>query len=127
MSEAISVEKFAGSKVEIDSAGDYLVNTTSATNGDVRFQLAEGRAFVIEMAGEPVLEISKNGGQLRIDIGGGAQERLVLGDALMALHNRFFLQYDTHTHPTAMGPSGPPPPSGASMSDAQLSTVARTK
>src|SRR5512143_207706 len=105
MAEATSLEKFAGSTVQIDSAGDYLVNTTEATNGDVRFQLAEGRALVVEVAGESVFEISQSGGQLRIDIGGAASERLVLGDALMALLNQFFQQFNAHTHPTSMGPS----------------------
>jgi uncharacterized protein involved in type VI secretion and phage assembly len=41
-----------------------------------------------------------NSGAVRIGSGGAAQS-LVLGDALMQLFN-------THTHPTGVGPSGPP-------------------
>lgn len=66
---------------------------------------------------------------MSIDIGGHASEPLVLGDQLMAMLNGFFTKYDVHTHPTAMGPSGPPLPlfTGTTMSADQLSDVARTK
>lgn len=121
-------ETFAGAKLEIDAAGDYIIDTNEALGGDVRLRLAAGRAFCIEIGGAPVFEVSSDGAQVRIDIGGRASERLVLGDALKALLNEFFTKYDTHTHTTAMGPSGPPlVPSGAQVTDAQLSNVARTK
>ena len=47
----------------------------------------------------------------------------------MTMLNGFFMKYDVHTHPTAMGPSGPPLPlfTGTTMSADQLSDVARTK
>jgi hypothetical protein len=48
----------------------------------------------------------------KIDIGTGASESVVLGDAFKAY-------FDTHVHPTAVGPSGPPnspmPPSNLSQ------------
>jgi hypothetical protein len=76
----------------------------------------------------PVFEVSSDGSQVKIDLGGRASERLLLGDALKTLLNEFFVKYDTHTHTTAMGPSGPPlVPSAAQVTDAQLSSVARTK
>ena len=123
-------EVFAGCTTEIDAAGDYLVDTTEALGGDVRFNLSDGRAIIIEIGGQPTFQVSNHGGSVRIDIGGQASERLVLGDALMQLLNQFFEQkFELHTHPTAMGPTGPPLPlfGGVRMSDAQLSSVARTK
>jgi hypothetical protein len=57
--------------------------------------------FTVEMDGVDVLEVFKQGAQVRIDLGEGATERVVLGDAFMALFN-------SHQHPTSMGPSGTP-------------------
>lgn len=84
----------------------------------------------MEVDGSTVFEVTNDGSRTRIDLGGGSNERLVLGDALKALLNEFFMQkFDLHIHPTPMGPSGPPLPAftGAQMTDAQLSDVARTK
>jgi hypothetical protein len=125
-------ETFAGCEVEIDASGDYLVNTTDAINGDVRFQLSEGRAVVVEIAGEPVVHISQEAGSVRIDLGVGASERLVLGDALMALLNAFFEEkFDQHTHPTthAGRPTGPPGEHyrGTRVPETMLSEGVRTK
>lgn len=125
-----AIETFADSKLEIDHGGDYIVDTTEALGGDVYIKLSEGRAFSVDVGGETVFEVTASGGTVRIDLGGGSGERLVLGDALKTLLNEFFqTKYDLHTHPTAMGPSGPPLPlfTGATMGDDQLSSVARTK
>lgn len=125
-----SREAFAGTVVEIDGGGDYSINTSEAVGGDVVLNLSDGRAFKIVIGGAPVLEVTANGSSVRIDIGGGAQERLVLGDALKELLNQFFLtKFDVHMHPTAMGPSGPPLPAftGVQITDDVLSDVARTK
>lgn len=122
-------ETFAGSLVEIDGAGDYIIDTSDAIGGDIHIKLASGRAISIEIGGQLAFEVSVSGSQVRVDIGGNASERLVLGDQLMTLLNGFFMKYDVHTHPTAMGPSGPPLPlfTGTTMSADQLSDVARTK
>jgi hypothetical protein len=128
MTDATSKEVFAGSAVEIDGSGDYLINTTEALNGDIRMKLSEGRAVVIEIAGEPVFEVAQQGGKVRIDLGGAAAERLVLGDSFMALFNQLLATFNTHTHATSTGPSGPPiPPFTQTMGDAHLSSIARTK
>ncbi|MBZ0117548.1 MAG: hypothetical protein K8H88_11160 [Sandaracinaceae bacterium] len=123
-------EVFAGSTLEIDAAGDYIIDTHEALGGDVRVRLPPGRSLLVEVDGNTVLEVTNDGSRTRIDLGGGAGERLVLGDALKSLLNEFFTQkFDLHVHPTSMGPSGPPLPAftGAQMTDAQLSDVARTK
>lgn len=46
-----------------------------------------------------------------VQIGNGATERMILGDLFMALYN-------AHSHPTGVGPSGPP---AVAMSATQLS------
>ena len=123
-------EVFSGTTREIDTAGDYTIDTTGAINGDVRFVLGAGRSVSIDIGGQTVFEVTTAGGSTRIDLGGGSGERLVLGDALRTLLNEFFqTKFDVHTHPTAMGPSGPPLPlfAGTQMTDDQLSSVARTK
>lgn len=125
-----ALETFADSKVEIDHAGDFIVDTSAALAGDVYIRLSPGRAFHIVVDGTTVFEVTSNGSSVRIDLGGGATERLVLGDALRSLLNEFWqTKYDLHTHPTPMGPSGPPLPlfTGTQMTDDQLSDVARTK
>lgn len=123
-------EVFAGSTLEIDAAGDYIIDTHEALGGDVRVRLSAGRSLIVEVGGGTVFEVTNDGSQTRVDLGGGSGERLVLGDALKSLLNDFFMQkFDLHVHPTPMGPSGPPLPpfTGTQMTDAQLSDVARTK
>ena len=123
-------EEFSGSITEIDTMGDYTIDTSEALNGDVHVVLAPGRSVSIDIGGRTVLEVTNDGSSTRIDLGGGSGERLVLGDALKALLNEFFqMKYDVHTHPTAMGPTGPPLPlfTGTLVTEDHLSSVARTK
>ncbi|MCB9596930.1 MAG: hypothetical protein H6719_29675 [Sandaracinaceae bacterium] len=125
-----AIESFADSTIEIDHGGDFIVDTSAALAGDVYVRLSPGRAFNVVVDGATVFQVTSDGSNVRIDLGGGAGERLVLGDALKSLLNEFWqMKYDVHTHPTAMGPSGPPLPlfTGTQMGDDQLSDVARTK
>ena len=50
-----------------------------------------------------------------IRLGTGATERLILGDAFMTLFN-------SHQHPTGVGPSGPPLPSSRMITSVHLSS-----
>jgi hypothetical protein len=126
--QATALETFGNTALEIDRQGNCTVDTQDASEGDVTIRLARGRSISISIGDQPVFEISQTGGALSIDIGGGASEPLVLGNALKELLNSFFMKYDTHVHPTPMGPSGPPVvPSGAMVTAAQLSAVATTK
>ncbi|HEX7119495.1 MAG TPA: phage baseplate assembly protein V [Longimicrobiales bacterium] len=63
------------------------------------------KIVIADRSGEHRIELSSSGIVIEssaIRIGGaGASESLVLGDAFMALFN-------AHTHPTGVGPSGPP-------------------
>lgn len=90
-----------------------------------------GHVLVLDDDGEVVLLAHGNGkASLRftssgevivtaetIKLGANAAQKLVLGDAFMSLFN-------SHTHPTGVGPSGPPTPV---MTSGQLSTKVTTE
>jgi hypothetical protein len=129
-----------GAEVRINGDGDVLIDTVGAYTdpitespvtaaGQVRIRVKSTQRLTIAMGeDEDVLEVWKDGAQLRVDLGQGATERVVLGDAFRTfLNNWFSATYDTHTHTTGMGPSGPPAVLGSSMSDAVLSELAKTK
>jgi hypothetical protein len=125
-----SSERHAGSEVAIASNGDYLVDTTEAESGHHRFRLKNTARLTIEIDGTEALEVYKDGPSIRIDLGAGAKERVVLGDALIGLLNEFFQQkYDVHTHPTSVGPTGPPLPlfTGSYVTDDYLSDLVSVK
>jgi hypothetical protein len=98
--------------------GQYIFRTASGhvislddSGGVVVIAEAAGAEIRITATGEVTIKAD------RIKLGADAAEKLVLGDAFMALFNR-------HTHPTGVGPSGPPvEPMGAS----QLSNVSKTE
>jgi hypothetical protein len=118
-----------GTEVRINSGGDILIDTTGAyedtatedagaARGDVRMRVKEGQRLTIAMgADEDVLEVYKDGGQLRVDLGESADERVVLGDSFMQFFN-------DHIHPTGVGPSDVPTlPMDATL----LSDLSKTK
>jgi len=127
-----AIEEWAGSTVEIDNGGDFVVNTSDALGGDVYIRLSGGRAFNIEVDGTTVFEVASDGSSVRIDLGGGSSERLVLGDKLKTVLNDFFqTKFDLHTHPTTApgAPTLAPLPLfiGTQITDDVLSDVTRTK
>ena len=124
-----ALESHAGSWIQIRNDGMVVVDTYVADGGDVLFRLKGSAKFRIVIGDTLAIEVSKQG-TVRIDLGENADQRLVLGDALLQLLNDFWqTKYDFHTHPTAMGPSGPPLPlfTGTRMTDNQLSDIAKTK
>jgi uncharacterized protein involved in type VI secretion and phage assembly len=73
--------------------------------GDSNITLTNKDGSVIDMAGTAVQVIAKNV-MVRSDtisLGEGAMEPAILGRAFASI-------FDSHTHPTALGPSGPPIP-----------------
>lgn len=56
-------------------------------------------------AGDPAIVLKEDG---TIEIGQGATQALLLGDELVAKFNELRDALASHTHPTSMGPSGPP-------------------
>ncbi|HWI09409.1 MAG TPA: phage baseplate assembly protein V [Solirubrobacteraceae bacterium] len=101
----------------------------SATLGVLKTK--SGHELVFDDDGEVVLLVNGNGktsirfgqdGSVvisadTIKLCSGAQEKLVLGDSFMRLFNQ-------HTHPTGVGPSGPPTPT---MTSGELSAKVTTE
>ncbi len=118
-----------GTEVRINGGGDILIDTTGAyedaatedngaARGNVRMRVKEGQRLTIAMgADEDVLEVFKDGSQLRVDLGEAADERVVLGDSFMQFFN-------DHIHPTGVGPSDVP---SIPMDATMLSDLSKTK
>ena len=132
--------RHAGTELRVNASGDLLIDSVGATTdlanetptasgGQLRFRVKSAERLTVEMNGTDVLEVFKSGGQVRIDLGEGATERIVLGDSFLTFLNGFISKYLVHTHPTGVGPSGVPldAPPQALMTDALLSDLAKTK
>lgn len=144
-----------GAELRVNERGDVLIDTVGAYEdatteddsdtgmGQVRIRVKVGQRFTVAMGDdEDVLEVFKDGAQLRIDLGPGAAERLVLGDSFRDYVNNQVKTYvDAHTHlpgtflVTLPGPStvnvtgvsGAPVTSMPSMAETLLSDLAKTK
>lgn len=86
-----SYRRWAGTEERINAEGDYLLDTVGATDdnvdevvdsagGQIRFRVKSEQRFTVEMDGTDVLEVFVDASQVRIDLGEGATQRLVLGD-----------------------------------------------
>ncbi len=91
----------SGHRLVFDDDGGVLI----LSHGD------DGAQIQLKASGEVIVKASK------IKLGEGAAEPLVLGNAFMQMFN-------AHTHPTGVGPSGPPTPP---MSSSVLSTKHKTE
>lgn len=130
-----------GTELRIQQNGDFHIDTSQAYGtdlsdedpdsgrGEIRFKVKSARRLTIEMDGTDVLEVYKDGSQVRIDLGEGATQRGVLGDALKTFLNNFLsLEYATHTHPAPMGGStGVPTQPATQMNDDVLSDLVKLK
>ncbi|GLF93379.1 phage baseplate assembly protein V [Streptomyces yaizuensis] len=88
---AVRITSAAGHVVELDDEGK-AISITAAAGGSVTVT-AQGDITLTA----PRVSVDSPS----IDLGGGATEPLVLGNALLTAFN-------THTHPSAAGPTGPP-------------------
>ncbi|MFF7655304.1 phage baseplate assembly protein V [Streptomyces sp. NPDC007983] len=103
---AVRITSAAGHVVELDDQGKA-----------VKITAAEGGSVTVTAQGEITLKAPKvTIDSPSIDLGGGATEPLVLGNELLQAFN-------THTHPSAAGPTGPPAPP---LTPAVLAKKART-
>lgn len=103
---AIRITSAAGHVVELDDQGKAI-----------RITAAEGGSVTVTAQGDITLKAPKVTVESpSIDLGGGATEPLVLGNALLQAFN-------AHTHPSAAGPTGPPTPP---LTPAVLAKKART-
>lgn len=152
--------RFAGFEFRVNANGDVLMDTVGATSNDdtedpadgsghIRFRVKENRRLTVEMDGTDVLEIWNDGGQVRIDLGEGATQRLILGDDFRAFLNDWLSTvFEGHQHEigtlastsgtlsgqtgsvaaTAVPPEVPPVTYlGTNMDEDLLSDLSRTK
>lgn len=91
--------------------GEAKVQLDTQNGGELRVVIKMGEDE-IRMEGKKVIVNSSN-----IELGEGAAQSVILGDLFKDLFN-------SHTHPTPVGPSGTPVPL---MTPAQLSRVSKTK
>ncbi|WP_406003071.1 phage baseplate assembly protein V [Streptomyces sp. NBC_00829] len=103
---AVRITSAAGHVVELDDQGKAI-----------RITAAEGGSVTVTAQGEITLKAPKvTVDSPSIDLGGGATEPLVLGNTLLQAFN-------THTHPSPAGPTGPPT---VPLTPAVLAKKART-
>lgn len=102
--------------VRITSAAGHVVELDDQSKA-IKITAAEGGSVTVTAQGDITLKAPKvTVDSPSIDLGGGATEPLVLGNALLQAFN-------THTHPSAAGPTGPPTPP---LTPAVLAKKART-
>lgn len=110
-----------GPEIPSEAKPGHLVIKTKAGHlvhiddeaGTIVIASAEGKArLTLDQRGNVIVEADA------IELGRGANQSLVLGDAFLALFNQ-------HTHPTGVGPSGPPTP--AMLASNHLSNTSKTK
>lgn len=85
-------------------------------------------AVEIEVGGEVLLCIARRGDSVTIDLGAGAEERLVLGDSFRGFLNEFIAErFDAHVHAVQGKVTTPPQPqfTGAQMPEEHLSRTVR--
>jgi uncharacterized protein involved in type VI secretion and phage assembly len=100
-SDTLAVLKTRGGhELTFDDDGEVVLLSSGTGKSSLRF----------EQDGTVVITAEK------VKLGAGASEKLVLGDAFMQLFN-------AHTHPTGVGPSGPPAQSMASSHLSQKVTT----
>ena len=146
-----------GAEVRINGSGEVLVDTVGAYSdeateddsvdtGQVRIRVKEADNTAVRFTvaigdDQDVLEVFKEGSQLRIDLGEDADEQLVLGNQLSdfirdeiatKVNNFWTLVYAGHKHTVPMaGTTGPPDlqPADtiAELPAAALSDLAKTK
>lgn len=116
-----------GTEIRINESGGVLIDTSGAwidavtglgdadteavppnlpapspQGGPVRLRLKPLAKFTIESGGKDIFEVYTDVlGQVHIDLGEGAAQRIVRGERLVAW-------LAAHTHPTGVGPTGPP-------------------
>lgn len=91
----------SGHELTLDDDGEVVLLSNGNGKSSIRFEKSGGVVITAET----------------IKLGASAGEKVVLGDTFMQLFNQ-------HTHPTGVGPSGPPTPP---MAASHLSTKVKTE
>lgn len=142
-----------GTEVRINEQGDLLIDTVNAfddpatednsvSGGQMRVRIKDGERLTIAIGDdEDVLEVFKDGAQLRVDIGEGADEQLALGNRLKTyidneiatkVNTFWSAVYAVHKHSSPAGgstgtPDTPQTDTIAVLPDTALSDLAKTK
>ena len=132
-----------GTELRISADGDLLIDALNAYGkenaetgeedatqgqGEIRIRIKEDRRVTIEVNGTDVFEVWQDGGQVRIDLGEGATERLILGDTFRSFFNDFITNiFNLHTHNSGTGPTDVPNQTQTTMPESHLSDLAKTK
>lgn len=90
--------------------GDLLTDVEVRDDGHV---YVETPAWKINIGPDGKAVIENEDTEIKIDgeeitIGGGSSEQIVLGNTMLSLMNDLIKWLMSHTHPTPVGPSGPP-------------------
>jgi hypothetical protein len=112
----------AGSELRINGQGDVLISTVGATDdpvdetanasvGQIRFRVKNSKRFTVEMDGADVLEVWKDGSQVKVDLGENADQRIPLGDDQVAALKGAIDAIDAFA--SALATATPAPPNGA--------------
>ncbi len=113
----------AGALVKLDAdAGEIVIadangNTITLKSGTVTIEDSNGQSVTLESSGATVKANAVTLDASSISLGNGASEPVIKGQSFLQL-------FMTHTHPTGVGPSGPPIPQGEMST---LSTTVMTK
>jgi hypothetical protein len=110
-----------GCELRINDRGELLIDTVGAYEdastedasddayGQVRIRVKNGQRFTVAIGDdEDVLEVWKDGGQLRVDLGAGADQRIPLGDDLVAAIKDAIDAIDTFASDLATATPAPP-------------------
>lgn len=105
-----------GAEVRINEQGDLLIDTVgaysdpatedaAAASGQVRIRVKEGQRLTVAMGDdEDVLEVYKDGAQVRVDLGEGADQRIPLGDDWYNAMSTFLTAFSTFAGAIAVAP-----------------------
>jgi hypothetical protein len=136
--------RYRGVEVRVNDAGDVLIDTVGATNeevteaptltgGQVRVRVKPTEKFTVQIGTTDVLEVWQDLSGVHVDIGEGATEHLMLGDAFLTWLTTVlppWILAHTHLFPASPpnNPTGPAVPVSSFPTPTDiLSTQHRTK
>lgn len=122
--ESVQLKTKGGHNVLLDDAAQKVtVKTTSGqevvmedAGGKITIKTSSGASITMDASGITLKATSVTLSAASVGLGGSGGQPLVLGTALLTAFN-------THVHPTGVGPSGPP---AVPLTPAVLSTVSKT-
>ncbi len=112
--ERITITHMGGATIEIDAEGRIALTHADGST----IEIASDGAITLTDAAHNTTVASN-----AINLGDGASEPLVLGNKLVDVLAAIVQELATHTHPTAVGPSGPAPTAAALLGQYNTGTL----